>query len=570
MKKLCFALFTSFLMMSTVFSSVSNIEAERTDNQIINQGRYEDGYRYNSRGWIYLHLEGKGYGRGYQHGYLLSAEIVDHIRRWSNIIHNSPMLSFIEIDQDSGRYKELSNKWWNFCRNRINSIYWDRYPEEFQEEIEGIVDGVNEKGGKVFGREIDHKDILGINQMFEFMTRLTNFRKGSHPLRSFYNSIKNIFQNGLTSENEFVNTFLNSPDADHCNAFIATGDATTDGQMVASHGIRCGGWWYPYYVAQRWNVVTDVVPSDGYRFTMVSSPGFIWSDDNYYQNEEGIIVMDTTAPQGLWKNKGYPMVIRTRIAAQYSKSLDEALFHLQNKNDGLWTAVYLIGDTKSGEIARLDLALYHSKIWRQKNGYYFSANNPMDLGVRFESNVLGVVGSIFKLIGIDSYSYFTLRYFDSRRDAKLRELGEKYYGEIDVEVLKDKIMYEYPVCDHASTDVKLTDTSLLEENSLWVFFGNVRGRIWNVSDQKSNLKGVRDVPPQGWTLINGLPEENNYYLPDKKEKEPAESYRLNWRYDFAEDFKGHNFWYANLDYTDGFLYAAGSDGKVYSINTSTG
>lgn len=570
MKKIYFVVLASFLMMSTVFASGLEIDQEKENMNVIQQGKYENGYRYNIQGWIYLHLEGNGYERGYQHGHLLSAEIVDHINRWSNIIHNSPMFANTNIDQESQRYKDISNKWWNFCRNRINKIYWDRYPEEYQQEIQGIVDGVNGKGGTVFEREIDYKDILGINQMFEFMTRLTTLKKGFHPLRGFYNSIKNLIPTGLPGENEFIDIFLKAPPAHHCNAFIASGDATTNGQIVASHGIRCGGWWYPYYVAQRWNVVTDIVPSEGYRFSMVSSPGFIWSDDNYYQNEEGIIIMDTTAPQGLWKNKGYSMVIRTRIAAQYSSSLDEALYNLQNKNDGLWTAVYLIGDTETGEIARLDLALYNSKIWRQKNGYYWSANNLMDLGTRFEANGLGLKGLIFKIIGSGAFGYFTLRYFDTPRDAKLKELGEKYYGEIDVEVLKDKIMYEFPVCDSASTDVKLTDTSLLKENSLWVFFGNVGGMIWNTSDQKANLKGVKDVPPQGWTLINGLPMRHDFELPEKQEGIAVKNSEVRWEYDFAEDYEGRNSWFANLDYNDDVLYGAASDGNIYSISTSTG
>ncbi len=570
MKRVYFTVLVSFLLLTTVFITGLGIQTKEDTNYADQQGKYEQGYRYNTQGWIYLHIEGDGYERGYQHGYLLSAEIVDHILRWSNIIHNSPMFANVNIDQESDRYQQISNKWWNFCRERIDKIYWDRYPEEYQQEILGIVDGVNDKGGSVFDREVDYKDILGINQMFEYMTRLTTMKKGFHPLRGFYNSIRNLVPTGLPSKNQFINIFLKAPKAHHCNAFIASGDATTNGQMVASHGIRCGGWWYPYYVAQRWNVIIDVVPSEGYRFTMSSTPGFIWSDNNYYQNEEGIIVMDTTAPQGFWRNKGYSMVIRTRLSAQYSSSLDEALYHLQNKNDGLWTAVYLVGDAETGEIARLDLALYNSKIWRQKDGYYFSANNAMDLGVRFEANGLGIKGLIYKLIGLNFYQYFTLRYEHSERDAKLDELGEKYYGEIDVEVLKDKIMYEFPVCDFASTDVKLTDTDLMEENSLWVFFGNVGGMIWNTSDQKANLKGVRDVPPQGWTLINGLPENHDFMLPEEQEKTASKKAEMRWDYDFAGDYEGRNTWHANLDYNDNVVYGAASDGKVYSISTANG
>ncbi|MEO8662531.1 MAG: hypothetical protein ABI693_28985, partial [Bryobacteraceae bacterium] len=41
------------------------------------------GYRYPTGGWIYLHIEGEPYERGYQHGYLMAPEIVRYIdRNW--------------------------------------------------------------------------------------------------------------------------------------------------------------------------------------------------------------------------------------------------------------------------------------------------------------------------------------------------------------------------------------------------------------------------------------------------------------------------------------------------------
>ncbi len=38
-------------------------------------------YRYPQGGWIYLHIEGAPYERGYQHGYLLSKEIESYLER---------------------------------------------------------------------------------------------------------------------------------------------------------------------------------------------------------------------------------------------------------------------------------------------------------------------------------------------------------------------------------------------------------------------------------------------------------------------------------------------------------
>ena len=38
-------------------------------------------YRYPAAGWIYLHIEGQPYERGYQHGYLMAREIPEYLER---------------------------------------------------------------------------------------------------------------------------------------------------------------------------------------------------------------------------------------------------------------------------------------------------------------------------------------------------------------------------------------------------------------------------------------------------------------------------------------------------------
>jgi outer membrane protein assembly factor BamB len=563
------------LLLSPVVTLHSIKSAGESPTGPVAVERYGNGYRYNARGWIYLHIEGEPYERGFQHGYLLAPEITDLITRWSNVIHNSPALRKIKIDHNSSRYEKISNAWWNFIRSQTKRIFWNRIPDEYKKEIEGIADGVKARGYKVHGRDVDYVDILASNEMYEFMTRLLNPIKGFHPLKSLFNILRKFVPTGLGDEKSFINALLTAPPAHHCNGFIATGDATTHGQIVAAHGIRCGGWWYSYYIAQRWNVVIDIVPSQGYRLVMVSAPGYIWSDDNYYQNENGIVFMDTTCMQGPWTNRGYPMSIRTRMTAQYSSSVDEAIDYLLYKNDGVWTAAYLIGDTKTGEIARLDLGLYKYEVWRTFNGFYWTANNLMSKAVRAEATGLGLQGFVLKVInkltGIPThYEYFTRRYYPAPRDLKFEELGKRYYGKIDIEVLKNKIMTGYPVCDNASTDVKAADTQLIENNSIWVFWGNVRGMVWNTSALKSNLAGVKDVPPAGWTLLCGLPAGHDVNLPSSNSNEENQESRVIWSYDFAGDFEGRNFWYADLALVDDVIYGAGSDGAVYALEAKTG
>jgi len=573
MRKASCIIITMILLSSSLV--ISNLaRGEDDDLKSVNSEQFENGYRYNVQGWIYLHIEGKPYDRGYQHGYLLADEIVDHINRWSNIIHNTKKNLKKPVDFDSPKYQEMSNDWWESCRSAIEKIYWDRTPEEYQNEIKGIADGVKARDCKVFDRDVDYIDILAINQIYEYMTRLDYRMKGFHPIRDLLNIGKILRPTGLSKdEKNYVADFYSLIPTHHCNAFIATGDATTNGQIVASQDVRVGGWWFPYYVAQRWNVIIDIVPENGNRLTMASAPGYIWSDENYYQNEKGIVILETTCYQGLWKNTGYSMAIRTRRAIQYSDNLDQAIDYLMEGNDGLWTGAYLLGDTKTGEIARFDLALYHHEIWRTFDGFYWAANNAMSIGVRTEENglVKNLEGLVLKILGVkDAYGFYTFKYYDAARDAKFRELGNKYYGEIDIEVLKDKIMSESAISDRWTMDIKATDTQLMKTNSLWTHFGNARGMVWDVSDVESKLQGARNVPPAGWTFIPGLPSGHDFKLSVNKFDTVPENSDVIWEYDFAKNFEGHNSYYANLAYMNNMVFAAGLDGNVYALNASNG
>ncbi|MEW6553959.1 MAG: hypothetical protein AB1384_06705 [Actinomycetota bacterium] len=38
---------------------------------------YEGGYRFDYNGWVYLHIQGEPYERGFQHGYLVAPELAE-------------------------------------------------------------------------------------------------------------------------------------------------------------------------------------------------------------------------------------------------------------------------------------------------------------------------------------------------------------------------------------------------------------------------------------------------------------------------------------------------------------
>jgi len=302
-----------------------------------NAASYGNGYRYNMNGFIYVHIEGDAYERGYQHGYLLYPEIMDMLYRWSNVIHNCPIvLKYVHLNESSPRYEKISGIWWNYCRNKAMNIFWDKYPAEYKSEIKGIADAVAARGGEMFGEKVTYEDILTLNEMYELMSILVNPVKSIHPLRTLFYDLLGAAPELENKENEFISSLASYPPVHHCDGFIATGDATTNGQVVATDSVWCGGWWYTYYIAQRWNIILDIVPAQGNRIIIGTSPGYIWSDEDYWQNDKGIILIETTCPQGLWKKNGMPLAIRTRMAMQYGENIDDVIRYMRTDSNGVF------------------------------------------------------------------------------------------------------------------------------------------------------------------------------------------------------------------------------------------
>ena len=530
---------------------------------IENNSVYENACRYNINGWIYVHIEGSPYERGYQHGYLLYAEIADMIYRWSNIIHNCPLIiKYLPIDTNSSKYEQLSAKWWKECKKLAMKIFWPYYPEEYKQEIKGIADGAKERGVKIYGEPISYEDVLTLNEMYELMSILTNPQKSFHPLKDIFNSLASIFPSLSGKEEELASALY---PIHHCNGFAAAGNATKDGNIVISDSVWCGGWWYSYYIAQRWNVILDIEPSKGHRLIIATSPGYIWSDEDYWQNDAGLAMIETTFIQGVYKLRGLPLAIRARMAIQYGNSIDDIIYYMLKENTGVMNAQWLIADAKEKEVALLEFGLYHYNVIRTKNGFLWSANNPFDFRVR--RDILGyefLKAPIFRLahllLNATGYQYYTLFYTPSERDIKFEELGKKYYGRIDAEVVK-KIMSTPPITDF-TTDCKLTDGNLIFNNSLWAFWGNPH-YIWNTSNLYK-LKGVKDVPPTGWTKFVAVPYdfEPNY---EKGNSGKGREGKLKWQYEIEE----MNYEYANFAaygnvyaYYGSILYAFNENGSL--------
>src|SRR3954470_21774608 len=85
--------------------------------------RYGPAYRYPQAGWTVLHIEGKPYERGYQHGRLMAPEIAAAVRCFAAL--QSP---------------KAPAEGWKNTRSLVNALFLRRYEKEYLEEMKGIAD----------------------------------------------------------------------------------------------------------------------------------------------------------------------------------------------------------------------------------------------------------------------------------------------------------------------------------------------------------------------------------------------------------------------------------------------
>ena len=526
-----------FILLLLSLTSYNSVAVDEDEQITISSGQYDKAYRYNTHGWIYLHIEGEPYDRGYQHGYLLANEIVDIIQRWQNIFPQKNS--------------------WKFHRIYADKFFWRNYPEEYKQEIQGIADGVKDRDGKIDGRLVDYKDILAINEMYEMMSRFRTY--SVYPFRFSSNWM-------IQSITSLVSNMISTAEEEHkgkCSAFLATGDATVDGRIVATQSTFGGkgskSWWHNY-ISERFNVLLDIQPTQGHRMLIATSPGYIWSDEDWYQNDAGMVLMETTLMLGKSRFIGDPVVVRARKAIQYSDSIDEMVDYFLTNNNGLFANDWLMADTKTGEIASLELALRNYGLTRTKNGYIWSCNNPKNDKVRWE---------LYSIFGFGVIGRLVLRDFrPSNRDIKFEELLEKHYGEINVDIAK-QIMSTKPICG-GSTDCKITDSSLIDNFGLWAFMGKPNGEDFISNDYPFDKEkpGYTDLPACGWVNIYALSNKNTYY-DEITSYNGEDGVKALWELE-TKSYELRDQIYSSPALEDDSLYINSWNGGVYSIDASSG
>ncbi len=431
------------------------------------------GWRTDDNGWIYLHIEGPPYERGFQHGYLAApeiAEIIDHFK-----------------------YLTLENTGmeWSFFVNESPQLFLPYMDEEYTDEIKGIAAGAQARGV-----DVSWQEILTWNGYEE----LTGY---------WWPSVASSYSAAATQ-----------PDKEHCSAFIATGSYTKGKKIVMAHNS-----WDDFYTGQYFNVVLDIRPEQGHRILMQAAPGFIDSGTDFFVTDAGIMGTETTIGGfSPYKSNESPEFYRARKAIQYADTLDQWALLMKKQNNGGYANSWLLGDASTGEIMRFELGLAYSNITKTQDGYFIGYNEATDPRIRnlecsdpFHSDIRTPFGArqvrftqlmnqyrgkidteIAKTILADHYDVYLKKENPGSRTID---------GHYELDNWEYVTIPGHPAYQpKGAVDGKVTDSDLAKNLSFWARFGNSAGMPFYADEflaehiQYDYLRGyLKDRPTQPWT-----------------------------------------------------------------------
>jgi hypothetical protein len=349
--------------------------------------------------------------------------------------------------------------------------------------MRGIADGATAAGAKFDNRPIDLVDIVALNCWPEIETL-------DSALAATPTGLEGI---------RFPHPQPHAkPDArpEHCSAFAATGPATADGKIVFGHITM-----FSLYPANFYNVWIDVKPAKGHRFVMCAYPGAMQSGMDYYINDAGLLIAETTIGQTRFNIQGQTEASRIRQAIQYAGTIDEAVEILKQNNNGLYTNEWLLGDVNTNEIALFELGTHKSKLHRSSkkewiggtDGFYWGCNNTKDVELRLES-VASVEGRPANLV-----------FRPGERDVAWQRLYHQHKGKIGREFGKLALTTP-PIAAFHSLDAKFTTTDMAKQLQSWALFGPPRGTTWQpTAAERQRYPEVKPLVSNPWTVLHVNP-----------------------------------------------------------------
>ena len=371
------------------------------------------------------------------------------------------------------------------------NLFWPKLPEEYRQEIQGIVDGVASNRTA----HIELRDVAALNGYFDAV--------------SYHYWLK-------AKENKTISPLAR---AEHCSAFVASGDKTADGQVLLAHNT-----WFQYLPGARYNVILDVSPSGGNRFVMQTMAGTISSGTDWYVSQPGLVVAETTITgMTTFNPDGLPYFLRSRKAIQYAEGIDEWARTMVKENNGGYADDWLIANINTREIAWLELGTFNHEMKRTRNGVFIGCNMAMSAEVRAETNL----------------DYHDQSSTCASRQERLRELVEANERRLTVEQAKTLLAdhrdgysktdspSRNSICGHIETDgrgipeweygpyypggcfdAKVTNTDLAKRGAFWTHWGRpcdtpfeVDTFLTNHPEYEWQKRCLKDIKPYPWTLV---------------------------------------------------------------------
>jgi len=420
-------------------------------------------YRYPQAGWIVVHVEGTPYERGVQQGKLLSREIADYVRCFAE--QQSP-----KAPADG----------WRLTRTLTEAMFTRRFDPELLEEMKGIADGASASGAKFDSRPLDLTDIVAINAWSEIITLDDALR--AQP-------------NGLEGRDfgKVMSTAKPTSRTSRCSAFAATGPATKDGKAVIGHITM-----FDIYPCNFFNVWLDVKPSKGHRVVIQGAPGSVQSGMDWYINDAGMVLTETTIAQTKFNPTGQSIGSRSRMAMQYGDSIDSVVKLLGEHGNGLYTNEWILADMKTNEVALFELGTNTSRLMRSSKdewfgntrGFYWGCNNTKDPAVRLET------------ISGTNDRPTDMTFCPQIRDVEWVKLFNQNLGKIDAGF--GKLAFgKPPLAARESCDAKYTTGEMAREMKSFAHWGDPAGQLWEPKDDvKRDFPSAKPIMPNDWTVLS--------------------------------------------------------------------
>lgn len=329
MKKKSILLIISVLFLSALGHCQTTNQLSNEQNKILAKAT-----RHEKNGWIYLHIEGSPRDRGFQHGYIMAAEIKENLRLLRT------------------RWEHKTALEWSWYVNKAEEVLTSKVDAENLEELRGIVEGL-----RYAGITTTLNEMVGLNGYAEL-------------IGSWWPTVKDLFQ-----------VHSDEHPKESCSSFIATGSMTADGNIVLGHNTM------DLYHNPMCNIILDILPEKGHRILMQSVAGFIHSETDFFITDAGLVGSETTIGEFFpFDAKGVPEFSRMRRATQDASSIEEWCEIMKLGNNGGYANAWLLGDINTNEIARLELGLKQVAFEKKKEGYFIGSNVAEDLKLlRFET-----------------------------------------------------------------------------------------------------------------------------------------------------------------------------------------